>query len=71
MKIRKADAGATETTVVTVTTSVALTFGVLDCDALAACIDEHLDGRAKHTKLMRQLLTHDAWVRCFGISGTA
>lgn len=48
----------------------ALTFGVLDVDALAACIDEHLDGRAKHTKLLRQLLTHDAWVRSFGIAGT-
>ena len=47
----------------------ALTFGVLDRDALAACIDEHLDGRAKHTKLLRQLLTHDAWVRSFGIVG--
>ena len=49
----------------------ALTFGVLDANALAACIDEHLDGRAKHTKLLRQLLTHDAWVRSFGIVGTA
>lgn len=48
----------------------ALVFGVLDADALAACIDEHLDGRAKHTKLLRQLLTHDAWVRSFGITGT-
>lgn len=47
-----------------------LTFGVLDPDALAACIDEHLNGRAKHTKLLRQLLTHDAWVRSFGIVGT-
>ncbi len=48
----------------------ALTFGVLDASALAACIDEHLEGRAKHTKLLRQLLTHDAWVRSFGIAGT-
>lgn len=47
----------------------ALTFGVLDASALAACIDEHLDGRAKHTKLLRQLLTHDGWVRSFGITG--
>jgi len=46
----------------------ALTLGVLDADALARCIDEHLDGRAKHTKLLRQLLTHDAWVREFGIA---
>lgn len=45
----------------------ALTFGLLSEDQLAACIDEHLDGRAKHTKLLRQLLTHDAWVRRFGI----
>lgn len=46
----------------------ALTLGVLDADALARCIDEHLEGRAKHTKLLRQLLTHDAWVREFGIA---
>jgi asparagine synthase (glutamine-hydrolysing) len=49
----------------------AISLGVLDADALAACIDEHLDGRAKHTKLLRQLLTHDAWVRRFGIEGSA
>lgn len=49
----------------------ALTFGVLDADQLRACIDEHLDGSATHTKLMRQILTHDAWVRHFGISGHA
>lgn len=46
-----------------------MTFGILDADGIAACIDEHLDGRASHTKLMRQLLTHDAWVRRFGIVG--
>ncbi len=46
----------------------ALSFGLLNADALAACIDEHLEGRAKHTKLMRQLLTHDSWVRVFGIT---
>lgn len=45
----------------------ALSFGVLDADGLAACIDEHLDGRAKHTKLLRQLLTHDSWVLAAGI----
>jgi asparagine synthase (glutamine-hydrolysing) len=45
----------------------ALTFGLLDADAVAACIDEHLDGSEKHTKLMRQLLTHDSWVRVFGV----
>jgi len=40
-----------------------LTLGLLDPDALAACIDEHLEGRASHSKLLRYLLTHDAWVR--------
>lgn len=44
-------------------------FGMFDASALAKCIDEHLEGRAQHTKLMRQLLTHDAWARRFGISG--
>ncbi len=48
-----------------------LGLGVLDPDGLAACVDEHLEGRAKHTKLLRQLLTHDAWVRTFGIEGSA
>ncbi|MGD9537700.1 MAG: asparagine synthase-related protein [Alphaproteobacteria bacterium] len=43
----------------------ALCFGLLDADALAACIDEHLAGTRSHTKLLRQLLTHDAWVRLF------
>lgn len=47
----------------------ALCFGVLSPDGLAACIDEHLEGRAKHTKLLRQLLTHDSWVRVFEVSG--
>lgn len=45
----------------------ALCFGVLDADGLAACIDEHLEGRAKHTKLLRQLLTHDSWVQTAGM----
>jgi len=45
----------------------ALTFGILSADGLAACIDEHLAGQASHTKLLRQLLTHDAWVRRFEI----
>ena len=44
-----------------------LSCGVLSADAVAACIDEHLDGRATHGKLLRQLLTHDAWVRRFQI----
>lgn len=47
----------------------ALSFGLFDADALAACIDEHLEGRAKHTKLLRQLLTHDSWVRVSGVGG--
>ena len=47
-----------------------LSFGILDHDAMRSCIDEHLDGRAKHTKLLRQLLTHDAWVRTFGIDSS-
>lgn len=46
-----------------------LGFGLFDLDELRSCIDEHLDGRAKHTKLLRQLLTHEAWVRLFGIEG--
>jgi len=46
----------------------ALTFGVLSADGLSACIDEHLEGGATHTKLLRQILTHDAWVRAFGVT---
>ena len=49
----------------------ALTFGLLSSDGLAACIDEHLEGRASHTKLLRQLLTHDSWVRQFGVTQAA
>lgn len=48
-----------------------LTMGLMDADALATCVDEHLAGTANHTKLLRQLLTHDAWVRLFGIEGHA
>ena len=48
-----------------------LTCGILSTDGIAACIDEHLDGRVGHAKLMRQLLTHDAWVRRFGIEARA
>ncbi len=48
-----------------------LAFGLLDADGLGQCIDEHLDGRAQHTKLLRQLLTHESWVRQFGIEGHA
>lgn len=45
-----------------------LVFGVLSTDGLSACIDEHLEGTATHTKLLRQILTHDAWVRSFGVT---
>lgn len=45
-----------------------LNFGVMSIAGLAACVDEHLSGQATHTKLLRQLLTHDAWVREFGIA---
>lgn len=41
---------------------------LLNPDAVALCIDEHLEGSRSHTKLLRQLLTHDAWVRCFGVT---
>ena len=44
-----------------------LSFGVLDPDGLRASIDEHLAGQTNHTKLLRQLLMHDSWVRSFGI----
>lgn len=49
----------------------ALGFGLFELDQLRACIDEHLDGRRKHAKLLRQLLTHESWVRLFGIDGYA
>lgn len=49
----------------------ALTLGLMDADALARCIDEHLEGTMSHDKLLRQLLTHDAWVRTFRIEGHA
>jgi len=48
-----------------------ISFGMFDCDGLRDVIDEHLSGQAEHTKLMRQLLTHDAWVRRFGIEDYA
>ena len=46
-----------------------LTLGILQADGLAWAIDEHLDGKRDHTKLLRQLLSHDAWVREYGIAG--
>lgn len=49
----------------------ALALGLMDADALARCIDEHLLGTRSHYKLLRQLLTHDAWVRTFHIEGHA
>jgi asparagine synthetase B (glutamine-hydrolysing) len=45
-----------------------LSCGVLRADGIRECIDEHLNGYANHTKLLRQLLTHDSWVRSFGIT---
>jgi asparagine synthase (glutamine-hydrolysing) len=47
-----------------------MTGGVLSADGIAACINEHLEGRKPHAKLLRQLLTHDAWVRGFGIEAS-
>lgn len=44
-----------------------LGFGILDADAMANCIDQHLAGAAKHTKLLRQLLAHDSWARVFEV----
>lgn len=44
-----------------------LSCGALDPDGMAQCIDEQLAGSAKHDKLIRQLLTHDAWAREYGI----
>jgi len=46
-----------------------LSMATFDTDHLAGVIDEHLEGRAKHTKLLRQLLSHDAWVQEYGIEG--
>src|SRR3546814_11308914 len=37
-----------------------LSLGIFDPDGLAACIDEHLSGHARHPKLLRQLLQHDS-----------
>ena len=48
----------------------ALTCGVLSVDGVASCIDEHLEGRKMHAKLLRQLLTYDAWVRRFQVEGS-
>lgn len=45
----------------------ALSCGCLDPDGLSTCIDEQLAGTRKHDKLIRQLLTHDAWARQYGI----
>ena len=48
-----------------------LGFGLIDPNRMAECIDEHLNEQVSHTKLLRQLLTHDSWVRSFGIDGVA
>ncbi|MEQ8603717.1 MAG: asparagine synthase-related protein [Marivibrio sp.] len=47
----------------------ALTFGLLCPTALRTVIDEHLEGRRSHSKLLRFLMTHDSWVRQMGIAG--
>ena len=47
-----------------------LSFGILDHDALHNCIKQHMDGSFSHTKLLRQILTHDAWVRTYKIEPT-
>ncbi|MEQ8667348.1 MAG: asparagine synthase-related protein [Rhodospirillales bacterium] len=44
---------------------------IMEPGAVRACIDEHLEGRKSHGKLLRQLLTHDSWMRSFGIEGHA
>ena len=44
-----------------------LSFGIMCPDGLSQCIDEHLSGTAKHTKLLRQLLSLDAWARVYEI----
>jgi len=48
-----------------------LTFGLLNADRLAGFIDDHLEGLADHTKTLRTLMSHDVWVRRFGIAGCA
>ena len=47
-----------------------LSLGILDVDACARHIDNHLNGYANNEKLLRQLLTHDVWVRSFGVEGS-
>jgi len=47
----------------------ALCLDIISPDHLSACIDEHLEGTQSHTKLLRQLLTHDSWMTSFGITG--
>ncbi len=49
----------------------ALSMGLLDSDALAASIDEHLNDGVDNANILRHLLTHDVWVRRFGIEGIA
>jgi len=49
----------------------ALSFGLLDTDILARFIDDHMEGRANHAKVLRSLMSHDVWVRRFGIEGHA
>lgn len=44
-----------------------LSFNLLDPDVLAKCIDDHISGEKMHTKLLRQLITHDSWARNYKI----
>ena len=46
-----------------------VSFDFLDPDGLSACIDEHFAGANDHTKLLRFLMTYDAWLRQYDIEG--
>lgn len=46
-----------------------ISFGVLSSDGVAECIDKHLNGEEDNTKILRYLMTYDAWVNDFGING--
>ena len=47
-----------------------IAYNMLVNEPYLASIVDHLDGHADHTKLMRQLLTHDSWIRNFNIDTT-
>ena len=44
-----------------------LSCGIFSADAMLDCINEHLNNERDHTKLLRQILTHDAWMRIIKI----